>query len=101
MAQTSTSSSANRAVLWPVTAAAIFLCVAAILFIGWRSLSSSTPASNGPSALIPLRAPKPWIVEKARQSNGDINRLSQSDQQRLQQLTQGHGAQALAAANKD
>jgi delta 1-pyrroline-5-carboxylate dehydrogenase len=101
MAQTSTSSSANRAVPWPVTAAAIFLCVVAVLFIGWRSLSGSTPVSRGPSALVPLRAPNPWIVEKARESNGDINRLSQSDQMKLQQLTQGHGAQALAAATRN
>jgi hypothetical protein len=36
-----------------------------------------------------------FLAQKAKESGGDFNKLSPADQKRVQELTQGHGPQAL------
>jgi hypothetical protein len=39
-----------------------------------------------------------WIAKLAKESGGDLNKLSEEDRSKLQQMTAGHGEMALKGA---
>ncbi len=69
-----------------------------ILFLGWQFYTYFVPHSP-PAESKPMRPEfkevNDWITQKAKESQGDINRLSKQDQQMLSDKTRGNGAMVL------
>jgi hypothetical protein len=62
-----------------------------LLFVGWIGYRNLAPP---PHPVLPDNVDTPiarWIRDKARESGGDISKLSPADQQKLQSITQGKG----------
>lgn len=78
-----------------VVAAAIAAFVAIAGIIGYKTLSPAAPeiAQVEPSAQA--KEIGDFLALKAKESGGDINKLTPGDRDKLQQLTGGRGEQAL------
>jgi len=87
MATKSGTSGANQ--VSPGLLAAVVVVL--VLFVGWLAYHNFVPPKP---PVIPDTVNSPvanWIRSKARESGGDISKLSPEDVQRLQSVTQGKG----------
>ena len=93
MASRSGPSASANSVPKKWAAAAVAVLVVFVLWVAYRSLFASPVALTAP----PLK-PTPvmdWIHQKAKESGGDINKLSQQDRMQLMMQTSGMGEQLL------
>jgi hypothetical protein len=75
-----------------IVAIAVVVLLLVVVWIGYRALAP--PPFDKPPANVHSQVGD-WVRTKARESGGDINKLSPEDQQRLQSVTQGKGAAYL------
>lgn len=76
--------------------ALIGLALAAlVIFVGWLAYANLFAGPKGPPRSAEGDAKKAWIAGLAKQSGGDINKLSPEDRNKLMSMTAGHGADAL------
>lgn len=64
--------------------------IALVLFVGWMAYLNFAPPKYGKPTEVDTPIAN-WIRAKARESGGDINKLSPEDVQKLQSVTQGKG----------
>lgn len=71
--------------------------VVLIAFIAWLGYINLVPHTEPPEVKTTPEgaANNAWITQKAKESGGDISRLSADDQAKLQKITRGFGAVAL------
>ena len=83
----------------PVAVAAAIAAVVAIAgIIGYKTLSPAVPEIAQVEASAQAKETSAFVSLKAKESGGDINKLSTEDRDKLQKLTAGHGEQALSGA---
>ena len=88
---TRTSSSMNQSAKPVAIAVAV---IALLVLVGWLAYASFGPPKAPPMSKE-VQGRHDWIASLAKQSGGDINKLSATDRDKLQAMTGGHGAQAL------
>lgn len=78
---------------------AVIAIVAVVLlaFVGWLAYANLAPHAEPyvPKTTPEGAATNNWIEQKAKESKGDISKLSPEDQDKLQKITRGYGAVAL------
>lgn len=77
-----------------VIAIAVVLLLA---FVSWRGYVALSGPQAGPLPPPPTKDIN-FISQKARESQGDFNKLSADDQAKVQQITHGWGLSAIAGA---
>ncbi len=71
-----------------------------VVFVAWRAYR----AFAGPAVMVhppvtaQMQQDQAYVSQKAREARGDFARLSPADQAKVQQLTHGFGAPAIASA---
>ena len=83
-----------------LVAVAVAVVVALAAMVGYKSLSPAAPEIANVEQSPQQKETSAFVALKAKESGGDINKLSPEDRDKLQQLTMGHGEQALKGAVK-
>lgn len=76
----------------------ILAVVALLVFVSWWGYRSLSAQDRG--KLAQEQSSDQRIATLAKQSGGDLSKLSESDRAWLQNMTMGHGQQALQHAKK-
>jgi len=94
MASKSGPSAANQQVKPGMIIAAVVALLALISWLAYANLIAppSRPLTDK------QRETDAWIAKLAKESGGDLNKLSEEDRNKLQQMTVGHGEYALKKA---
>jgi len=95
-AKTANTAPGSQNVKLPVIIVAVVVLVAFLGWWGWKNFGPQ-PAIKTEAAV----AHDKWMDQIARQSGGDISKLSAEDMEKLQKQTYGHGDLALKAYCKD
>ena len=85
----------DKRVSLPVVFAVVVLLVA---FVGWRFYAyfgPHTPVAESKPLLPQYQEANDWVTQKAKESQGDVTKLSPEDQQQLSEQTHGMGATVL------
>lgn len=80
----------------PIIVVAVLALLAFVGWIGYRTFGPEPPVHNELTD-----AHDKWLDKVARDSGGDINKVSQEDQMKLQKQYMGHGEQMLKSWLKD
>ncbi len=80
----------------PIAIVAIIVLIVFLVILGHNTIGSSF--KDQPPLPPQAMADGQWIREKAKESHGDMTKLSPADQQKLQQIAHGYGAMALGSA---
>src|SRR5579883_1012507 len=84
----------------PIIAVAILALIALLIWLGYRSFGPSGKPLEFTNISAEDKANNAWIAQKAKESGGDMSKLSAEDVARLQQITRGMGAMALKSSLK-
>ncbi len=82
----------------PVAIAAIILLLAFVGWWGYAALGTHAPAEEHKPLRPEYQADNDWILQKAKETQGDASRLSDEDQKQLAAKTHGMGAMVLKNA---
>ncbi|MBC8137634.1 MAG: hypothetical protein H8F28_17270 [Fibrella sp.] len=84
------------------TTALVAICAVAIvlaIFVAWRNMAPPAPVSALTAAETKAAGvdeqTTEWMRHKAKETGGDVNKLSPADQAKLATLTRGNGALVL------
>ena len=77
------------------------LAVVLLAFVGWLAYANLFAPPKPAAMDAKAQANHDWIKQLAKQSGGDISKLSPEDTQKLQEMTKGYGAMALKTALKE
>jgi len=80
------------------TPIAVVVGIAVLIFVIWWGYKNFGPEKAPPTAAS--NSYDAWFDKVAKESGGDISKLSQADAGKLQSQTLGHGAQALSGYAK-
>ena len=83
-----------------IIATAVAVVVALAAMIGYKSLSPAAPEIANIEPSTQAKETNAFVALKAKESGGDINKLSAADRDKLQELTRGNGERALQGAVK-
>ena len=83
---------AKNGVSMPIIIAAVVVLVALVAFFGYRAFNPPQPHT------ATMQKFDDWVSQLAKSSNRDFSKLNKADQDKLNQMTMGHGAQALKDA---
>ncbi len=74
--------------------AAVVVLLILVSWMGYANFGAHAEPYK-PASTPENEANNAWITQKAKESGGDINKLSPEDREKLQRLTRGFGAMAL------
>lgn len=78
--------------------ALIVAVIALVAFLGWQSyvyFAPHEPVAEAKPLLPEYKAANDWVAQKAKESQGDVTKLSPEDQKQLAEKTHGMGATVL------
>jgi len=98
---TSESGKSKTGVSTPIAVGALALLLILVVTFAWKS--SAPPADIGPNAQVPTAqdtANNAILTQLANKTQGHFNLLSPGEQNEVNQMTHGHGQQAIGVMYK-